>query len=85
MARGEEGEMKIIIENTNKVVQLNGVPARIWEGETESGVPVICYVNMISPRTHDAEVNARFERELKEVRNASPAAARAYDMRYFID
>ena len=77
--------MKITIHNTDKIVQLNNGPARIWEGETESGVPVICHVNMISPQTHDPEVNAQFERELREVRTASEAASRSYDMRYFID
>ena len=30
--------MKMIIESTSKVVTLNGVPARIWDGKTENGV-----------------------------------------------
>lgn len=78
--------MKITIENTDKIVPLDGVPMRIWQGQTESGVPVICWVGMISPQTHDAEANARFERELKEVHPvSSAAAAQIYDMRYFVD
>jgi len=28
--------MKAVIESTTKITELNGVPARIWEGETES-------------------------------------------------
>lgn len=77
--------MKITIESTDKIVKLNGLPARIWEGQTDSGVPVICYVSLISPQTHDPEVNARFERELREVLPASAAADRCYDLRYFLD
>lgn len=77
--------MKITIQNTDKVVELNGVPARVWEGETESGVPVICHVSLISPQTHDQDANAQFERELREVHPASAAANRCYDMRFFLD
>ena len=33
--------MKITIENTDKIVTLNGVPARIWEGKTDSGIQSI--------------------------------------------
>ena len=39
------------------------VPARIWEGTTESGVPVVVFVTRISPQTHDLEANARFAAE----------------------
>ncbi len=40
--------MKIEIESTSKIVSVNGVPARIWTGETALGVPVICYVTRIA-------------------------------------
>jgi hypothetical protein len=36
--------MKLILENTRKTVELNGVPARVWEGVTESGIKVHVYV-----------------------------------------
>jgi hypothetical protein len=29
--------MKITIENTTKITELNGVPARLWEGFAEDG------------------------------------------------
>lgn len=74
--------MKITIENTDKIVEVNGLPTRIWEGQTDSGAPVACWIALISPQTHDPEVNAQFERELEEVR---PAKVEVYDMRYFID
>ena len=62
--------MRITIESTTKVVTLNGVPARIWEGRTESGVPVHAYVTRIAvERTEDT---AEFERDLQEHRAPSP-------------
>ena len=66
--------MKITIENTDKIVDLNGVPARIWEGTTDSGDPVMCFVTRIAPLTHDEAVNARFASELQETRQPSAYA-----------
>ncbi len=40
--------MKITVENTTKIVTLNGVPARIWEGFTESGIKCHCYITRIA-------------------------------------
>lgn len=74
--------MKITIESTSKVVQLEidgvSVPARIWQGKTDSGVPVQCYVTRICPEieTTDSRLPkmiAQFERELRIV--APPRAA----------
>ena len=68
--------MKIKIENTSKTVELiteNGrVPARLWEGKTDSGIPVICYVTRIAVRD-DAGYSAhdQFRRELEECRKPS--------------
>ena len=57
--------MKVTIYSTSHIVDLNGVPARIWEGETESGVKVHCYITRVAidkdePRDED------FKRELQE-------------------
>lgn len=76
--------MKITIENTEKIVMLkagglDGVPARIWEGQTESGIPVHCFVTRIAPTLPDTVENrekfAEFERELKEQRPPSVEVA----------
>jgi len=61
--------MKIQIESTTKIVELNGVPARIWEGKTASGIPVHCYVTRIAVDNGDDVTE--FERELKEQRAPS--------------
>ena len=64
--------MKITIENTSKIVNLDGVPARIWEGRTESGIAVICYITRIAAPI--GENQSEFQHELQQVRNPSPAA-----------
>ena len=61
--------MKITIESTTKIVELNGVPARIWEGKTESGISVHCFVTRIAADEH-ADLS-QFEQELKEQRKPS--------------
>jgi hypothetical protein len=68
-------KMKIIVENTTKIVELNGVPARVWEGETDSGIPVHCFITRISPQTHEGIDD--FEKELQEVKPPS-VAVKAY-------
>lgn len=62
--------MQIAIESTTKIVNLNGVPARIWEGHTASGIPVHCYVTRIAVK-EDADCS-EFVRELQE--HAKPSA-----------
>ena len=67
--------MKITIESTSHITTLNGVPARIWEGVTETGVRVHCYVTRIAvPNDHPAE-QERFARELQEHKAPSPEVA----------
>jgi hypothetical protein len=62
--------MKIEIESTTKIVYLNSVPARIWVGKTESGIPVHCYVTRIAvAKNADA---SEFERELQEHKAPTP-------------
>lgn len=54
--------MKIQIEATDKIVTLDGVECRVWEGTTESGIPCKVFVHRLAVREdHDAE---QFDREL---------------------
>ena len=71
--------MKITIESTTKIVTLlvNGhaVDARVWQGASESGVPVHAFVIRIAPEVPKDdpridELTAQFEREL--TRRADP-------------
>ena len=74
--------MKITVESTTKLVTLvidgHDVPARVWQGQTESGVPVQCYITMIAPEVPQSdpridELTDQFERELQ--RRAQPRAS----------
>jgi hypothetical protein len=80
--------MKITIESTSKIVNVssvsdaravNGVDARVWEGHTESGIPVHCFVTRIA--VHRSEDASQFERELQEQRAPSAVIDAAYPAR----
>jgi hypothetical protein len=44
--------MHLHIEPTDRVVELvNGdavMPARVWEGQTDNGIPVICWITRVA-------------------------------------
>ncbi|HEY1281641.1 MAG TPA: hypothetical protein VGF22_18315 [Acidimicrobiales bacterium] len=56
--------MRIIVESTTKTVTLDGVPARIWEGHTDSGIALHCYITRIA--VHEDDDRAQFEAELEQ-------------------
>jgi hypothetical protein len=70
--------MKIAIQSTSKIVEINGVPARVWEGITENGVAVTCLITRIAVK-READCS-QFERELKEQKPPS-AELNAWPMR----
>jgi hypothetical protein len=61
--------VKLIAESTDRIVTLNGVPARVWEGTTESGVACFLFVTRIA--VHKDEDASQFEAELQEQRPPS--------------
>jgi len=63
--------MELQIESTTKIVYLNGVPARVWEGHTSSGIPVHCYITRVA--VAEDKDQAQFAAELLECRKPSPA------------
>jgi hypothetical protein len=80
--------MKITIENTSKVVMLKTgplgevVPARIWEGETELGIKVHCFITRIAVR-NDEPRKEEFEKDLQSTRAPSPDIE-AYPLRLIL-
>ncbi len=74
--------MKITIENTSRFIEINGVPARVWEGRTESGVAVHCAITRIA--VHKNDDAAEFEKELSETRPPSDAAKEAFPLRMIL-
>jgi hypothetical protein len=63
----------VTLHSTSKIVRLvvdgREVPARIWEGETSSGIPCHAYVTRIA--VADGNDTAEFDRELLEQRRPS--------------
>ncbi len=79
--------MKITIESTSKIVELTDeksggtLPARLWEGETESGIKVHCFITRIAAdRDEDLQ---QFDAELLEQRTPS-RAMKGYDLRLIL-
>jgi len=72
--------MKITVESTSKIVELSGVPARIWEGQTDSGIKVHCFVTRIAIDKDELRIS-EFEKELKETRTPSPEIENYYPSR----
>jgi len=56
--------MKITIESTTKVVNLSGIDCRVWEGHTERGVPIHCFIPRIGVK--DTGDCSQLEAELEE-------------------
>lgn len=73
--------MEIKLRNTTKIVFLNGVPARVWEGITASGIPVFAFITRIG--VDKKEDLSEFESELSE---ESPPSAelQAFPLRMLI-
>lgn len=74
--------MKITLHNTERFVTVNGAPARIWEGHTESGIPVYAAVSLVA--VHRQQDNSQFENELREITPASAESIRAIAAREII-
>jgi hypothetical protein len=81
--------MKVIIESTDRIVEVVGFgrsmefPARVWEGETESGVKVQLLVTRVAARNDQDQT--QFERELlQEQKVASADAVEAFPLRLIL-
>jgi hypothetical protein len=68
--------VKVTLHNTTKIVHLftlgggDGMPARVWEGHTEAGIPVVAFITRIAAE-RDADL-AEFGRDLQEVTPPTP-------------
>ena len=77
--------MKMTVTSTGKIVEFNGLPARVWEGVTERGVPVLAFVTRVAvPESVGPQELAVFELELAEQTPPSPAVE-AWPARMVLD
>ena len=76
--------MKLLLESTTKVVELNGLPARIWEGTTESGIKVHAFLTRVAISAEEEDdVHDQFKKELLECKPPS-AELQVYPLRMIL-
>jgi hypothetical protein len=73
--------VKITLESTTKVVHLDGVACRLWEGKTAGGIEVCAFIARI--RVPIEADQAPFQRELQECREPS-ASVEAIPLRMLL-
>jgi len=76
--------MVITISPTSKMVEVNGVPARIWEGETTDGIKCHVFVTRVAvAETYPEHVHKQFREALQETKQPS-AEVEAYPLRLIL-
>jgi hypothetical protein len=80
--------MKITLESTDRLVEVRQdgaaqpIQARVWQGTTEGGIPIVCLVARIAvPAGHD---QSQFQRELQEHAAPNRDAVDAFPLRMLI-
>lgn len=63
--------MEITLHNTTKIVTVKGVEARIWEGQTASGLRIHAYITRIAVSL--LQDQAEFDQELQKASSPTPA------------
>jgi hypothetical protein len=56
--------MKVTLESTTQIVDINGVNARLWQGTTESGIEMHAFIALIG--VDKGADTSQFDRELIE-------------------
>jgi hypothetical protein len=57
--------MEITVHSTNQITEVNGQPARVWEGKTSKGTKIFCLIHTIGvPVGEDQD---EFAKELQAV------------------
>ena len=71
--------MKLLLESTPETAHANGLPVRLWKGQTERGAPVLAFITRLAlPDDAHPDDVAQLERELAEppTREQSPGESR---------
>ena len=74
--------MRITVESTTQIVEVDGVLARVWDGATERGTRVQCCITRIA--VEKFADHAEFEAELIESPDTRPVEPRAYSERMIL-
>ena len=80
--------MNITIHPTSKLVDLQTesgtVPARLWEGQTESGIPVHCFITRIAPMIPKDDPRQKEFMDALQEQRAPTAAIQGYPARLIL-
>jgi hypothetical protein len=83
--------MRIALTSTTKMVELETpdgghVQARLWEGTTDSGIPVHAFITRIAPsiESPSLDVTKQFDDELTSCAPVSRRLDRSYDARMLL-
>ena len=69
--------MKLTLQSTTKIVMIkpnplsDGVQARVWEGTSESGIKVHCYITRVELPAVESEKADEFRAELEQCKPPS--------------
>jgi len=74
--------MLIILKNTDKLVDVNGIKSLLWQGKTDSGIAITCLIIRIAVNAQADQTE--FDQELIECRPPSPEADRAFPVRLVV-
>lgn len=56
--------MELLIESTDELTTMDGVPVRVWHGTTDNGVKCLVFVHRIA--VHKSQDNSLFQAVLLE-------------------
>lgn len=56
--------MNVQLQSTEKIVKINGIPARVWEGTTAKGIKCHAFITRIA--VHENDDATEFEKDLQE-------------------
>ena len=78
--------MRVTLTSTTRIVDVVAetgavVPGRVWEGRTDSGIPVFAVVTRIAARDDDATDLSQFEAELQRCADPTPESLAAIPAR----
>lgn len=62
--------MKATIESTDKIVDFDGIPTRVWEGTTDSGIKIQCFITRVATSADETRLE-EFEKELLQCKPPS--------------
>jgi hypothetical protein len=75
--------MTVTLTSTTRLISIETpvgvVPARVWEGRTESGIECFALITRIA--VHKDDDASQFDRELQEQIPPSPRAVQVFDPR----